>query len=79
MDHVFGPNDDVAIPLMRGFGLLHAQKVTFGMLGYGIGFDLQLVIEQEKLTIPLKYLFDRLCEISKHCGFDEEELKTMPG
>ncbi|KAF1972721.1 hypothetical protein BU23DRAFT_568912 [Bimuria novae-zelandiae CBS 107.79] len=37
MNHVFGPNDSMAIPLMRGFGLLHARKVTFGMLGFGIG------------------------------------------
>ena len=76
-NHIYRFNDDITIPLVRGFGLFHARKVTFGMLGSRIGFDLDLAIGQEEPRIPLRELFTKLYEISRYCGFDEAGLKRI--
>lgn len=75
--HFLGPEDDVAIPLMRGFGMLHAEKVTFGAADLGVQYELGVAMGEEERTMPLRYLFDGLCEIAGYCGFGEVELKGV--
>ncbi|PVI04810.1 hypothetical protein DM02DRAFT_651250 [Periconia macrospinosa] len=77
MNHIFGPNDGVAVPLMRGLGFLDARKATFGMLGYGICFDLQLVIERDGARVPLKFTYDQLCIMLRDGVSDGPDLLSV--
>lgn len=75
--HFLGPEDGVAVPLMRGLGMLHAGEVTFGAADVGVQYEFGLVMGEEERTVPVRYFFDGLCGIAGYCGFDEVELKGV--